>query len=1127
MNRSGALGRRLATTMVCVALIVSLSGVPIALAAPSLAVATDNALTWTTGGNASWLGVDSVADSHDSVDHARSGSISHNQTSYMETTVNGPGTLTWWYHTSTETSFDYLRVLDNGAQLRTYSGSSGWTQDSYSVPAGSHTIRFTYDKDGSVSSGADAVYLDQITYTNSPPMGRVDGAHLTDNEVELAPASPEAGAQQGFAVAVSGDTLVSAANWDDTTVADAGSVTVYKRTGGIWASTQLLTAEDEIASAHYGTSVALDGDALAVGCPTREKIYTYYDFGAGFVPWGGPLPAPTANAGFGNSIAISGTTLVVGGYNYDGGTGRVYVYVYDAGWDIQQIIDAPDGAGDEVGNFGDWFGQDVDIDGDRLIVGAPFHDHAGAEGGAAYIYDRVGTTWTLTQEVNSSRGYAAVDSNDYGMGMGVALSGDTAAAGDRTEKTVDVFTLDSTWSRTDQLTRPVAQSLSSFGTRVAMDGNTILVGDAFYDWSTKGGTVFAYARANDVFFDLVETIQPAVGDSSAGFGDGFDIDGAQFVIGSRLRDGGAGSTQGTTYAYGGAYYHVMDGGTLNVPAALGPLANDTDANADTLSLGSYMDPISGGLNLYTDGMFVYDAITSSPAEDSFTYWPSDPHAEGNQTSAYVTIAPPPSGTPVINYGAYYTNNADIDITGSLGNVKQYRTQVDSDGWGEWTRYAGSTIAKALPAIDGEYTVYFDVRGSGGSRSYNADVYLDTVDPDVDRDPIALLCPGDSVHITATDGGSGVKRIGYTVDGGATTYVNDDSAHVTFDAIGSYDVEYWAEDNAGNICGHVAKTFTVCKPAYSAVSVAGTDRFKTAVEVSRKSFPTADSVETVVIATGRNWPDALGGSALAGAYDAPILLCDTHALPATVADEIERLGATNAIILGGEGAVGPEVVTGLVAAGIPSNKIQRFGEANRYATARLIAQMTIKKLGSSYSGDAFVTTGLNYPDALAGSPIAAAKGMPIYLANPSAAPATLASQMDADGVTDAVVLGGTAAVSDSYKSALDAVLGTVDRKSGANRYATGAVVATWGVTREKLAWDNLAIATGENFPDALAGGVLCAQRGSVMLLTDSASLSAPVRDCLTANADTISTVHFLGGTSAVSTGVRDQVANILK
>ncbi|HSQ21398.1 MAG TPA: cell wall-binding repeat-containing protein, partial [Coriobacteriia bacterium] len=310
-------------------------------------------------------------------------------------------------------------------------------------------------------------------------------------------------------------------------------------------------------------------------------------------------------------------------------------------------------------------------------------------------------------------------------------------------------------------------------------------------------------------------------------------------------------------------------------------------------------------------------------------------------------------------------------------------------------------------------------------------------------------------------------------------------------------------------------------------IAGDDRILTAVEVSQAGFAD-DSVETVVIATAYNWPDALGGAALAGAVKGPILLTSPTALPAVVLTEIDRVGATSAIILGGTSAVGTPVEAALNAK-LGDANVDRIGGADRYQTARSIAARVVDELGPGYDGTAFLATGANFPDALGASPLAAANGWPIYLVNPlTGADAALISAMQSDGVDDVLILGGTSAIPAAVAADVAAdVPCKTTRLEGATRYETAVNVATYGVSNAGLSWDKLAIATGTNFPDALAGGVLQGKNGSVMLLTTPTALHYSVRTVLEANKLSIYTVYFLGGSNAVSDIVFDAVVGILE
>ncbi|MBN2847359.1 MAG: cell wall-binding repeat-containing protein [Coriobacteriia bacterium] len=337
--------------------------------------------------------------------------------------------------------------------------------------------------------------------------------------------------------------------------------------------------------------------------------------------------------------------------------------------------------------------------------------------------------------------------------------------------------------------------------------------------------------------------------------------------------------------------------------------------------------------------------------------------------------------------------------------------------------------------------------------------------------------------------------------------------------GTYYVDVYAYDGSGP---YTLDT-TVVPSSIAVTEVAGADRIATAIAASKQAFP--DHASTVVIATAFNWPDALGGSALAGVLDAPILLTPPTQLSPAVAAEIVRLGATRVVVLGGTGAVSPTVVTAL--ARVPGvQSVQRIAGADRYATARAIADETIRLLGSSYDGGAFIATGAGFPDALGASPLAASLGWPIYLAHPDPANATaLAATLSADGASNVFILGGGGAVSDAYQAALGAMF--ADRISGSTRYSTAVAVAEHGVQLAGLEWDGLAITTGQDFPDALAGGAMQGRLGSVLLLSPPGALDPVVADALLTHRADVSSVRFLGGTGALSITARSQALQALQ
>ncbi|MDZ4166674.1 MAG: cell wall-binding repeat-containing protein [Coriobacteriia bacterium] len=316
--------------------------------------------------------------------------------------------------------------------------------------------------------------------------------------------------------------------------------------------------------------------------------------------------------------------------------------------------------------------------------------------------------------------------------------------------------------------------------------------------------------------------------------------------------------------------------------------------------------------------------------------------------------------------------------------------------------------------------------------------------------------------------------------------------------------------------YVVSLGSVLEPGASRVS--GLDRYGTSVAVSESAF--ARGADTIVIATGANWPDALCASALAGAVVGPVLLTTPDTLPADVVTEIMRLGAQHAYIVGGTTAV-TEVVEDELNQILPGYVFRLSGD-DRYGTSRAVANRVIDILGGTYSGKALVTTGSNYPDALAGAPLASGLDWPILLANVGSG----AVYIPAD-TTDVMILGGPAAVPAGIETTLKTALGdsAVDRVGGLTRYDTAAQVAQAGVDAGLL-WNGVGVASGEAYPDALAGGAAAGLQRTVVLLTTPMALDGYAEGALEDNKADIETVRFFGGVNALSTVVEDAVKAIL-
>lgn len=298
-------------------------------------------------------------------------------------------------------------------------------------------------------------------------------------------------------------------------------------------------------------------------------------------------------------------------------------------------------------------------------------------------------------------------------------------------------------------------------------------------------------------------------------------------------------------------------------------------------------------------------------------------------------------------------------------------------------------------------------------------------------------------------------------------------------------------------------------------VAGADRYATAVAISQQNFASAD---TVLVATGLDYADALAAAPLAGALNAPLLLVPGTSLPDIVDAEITRLGAKKAIIAGSTAAVSATVAKALAAKGLA---LERIAGPTRYGTAALLAKRTLAATGQTRADTVFVTRGDAYADALGISAIAYSRRFPVLLVKPTSMPAETLSALKALAPAHAIVVGGTAAVSSGVERIVRGVVPDVTRLAGADRYATSAIVAAYAVRKSWAAAGYIGIAAGTAFADALGGAAACGKHRGVLLLTTPTGLSAETRTFLAAHASELSAVDLYGGASAV--GVRVEAA----
>jgi hypothetical protein len=126
----------------------------------------NNSLAFSTGGNACWFVKTTV--SYYGSSSAQSGAMGDSQSTWLQTTVVGPGTLSFYWKVSSEPDYDFLEVyVDNMLQPGSISGEVDWRHQTLSIPAGSHIVKWLYNKDVSVSQGSDCGWVDKVTFNPS------------------------------------------------------------------------------------------------------------------------------------------------------------------------------------------------------------------------------------------------------------------------------------------------------------------------------------------------------------------------------------------------------------------------------------------------------------------------------------------------------------------------------------------------------------------------------------------------------------------------------------------------------------------------------------------------------------------------------------------------------------------------------------------------------------------------------------------------------------------------------------------------------------------------------------------------------------------------------------------------
>ncbi len=284
-------------------------------------------------------------------------------------------------------------------------------------------------------------------------------------------------------------------------------------------------------------------------------------------------------------------------------------------------------------------------------------------------------------------------------------------------------------------------------------------------------------------------------------------------------------------------------------------------------------------------------------------------------------------------------------------------------------------------------------------------------------------------------------------------------------------------------------------------ISGSSRTDTALAAAAMLLEESgrQSFQTIILASGTDFADALSGSYLAARKSAPILLHTKWGASHNEAFIRKYLQSGGTVyILGGTAAIPRGVETALTEAGLT---VKRLSGNDRFETNLAV----LREAGVDKGQELLVCTGHNFADCLSAS----ATGLPILLVNTkrNVLSSTQKQFLGTLSNSPITIIGGTGAVSDHLMKSLQSS-GTVTRLSGSNRYATSALIAA----RYFKNPDTVYTASGTNFPDGLCGGPLACYNRSPILLTAEGSERWAAEYVATKS---VSRGYVLGGTGAVS------------
>ncbi|MGB3830018.1 MAG: ExeM/NucH family extracellular endonuclease [Ornithinimicrobium sp.] len=292
-------------------------------------------------------------------------------------------------------------------------------------------------------------------------------------------------------------------------------------------------------------------------------------------------------------------------------------------------------------------------------------------------------------------------------------------------------------------------------------------------------------------------------------------------------------------------------------------------------------------------------------------------------------------------------------------------------------------------------------------------------------------------------------------------------------------------------------------------IAGDDRYGTAAAAARVFA----SPSVVYLASGEVFPDALAAAPIAIGEQAPLVLTAQSGLPEPTADVLTQLEPASVVVLGGADRIPDPIVDEIEAAS--GAEVTRIGGANRYGTAAELAA----RWNPGEAETVYLASGTTFADALSVAPLAGIEDNPVLLTAEDRLPSETAQALTRLDPERIVVLGGPDRINDTVLAQAEPLAQDVQRLFGADRYETAALVAA-----QVPDGDTAYLASGQTFPDALAGGVLAGVAGSPLLLTEAGALNPFAATAIEDRNPSV--ITLVGGVKALNNAVRNDLLGLL-